>query len=172
MSITHKKYYRNTQPFAKRWLVKRRSVLSSVGLVPLWVSWVSYHCVIVGPIFFFMNVLWIRNFSSWVFWGPKIFSVGISCVQNFFSWVFRGSNIFSWGYFVGIKVILVDISWIQNFYTWVFCGSKFFSHWCFVRISRTYKWGIRVNKRVPTKYSQKNPLCPRNTHEGTMVRWH
>ena len=111
-------------------------VLNSVGLLPSWVSWVSYHRAIVSS--------WVRKFFLWVFRrsqifsrgnfvGPNFFLVGISWVSNFFSWVFRRSKFF-----------LVGISCVQDFFLWVFCGSKII--WFSINFSKKQEeinyWGI------------------------------
>ena len=73
--------------------LKLESVLNSVGLVPSWVSWASYHRAIVPSR--------DRNFLSSVFSGYKVFSRGCFVGLNLFSWVFRGSKMFPRVCFVG-----------------------------------------------------------------------
>ena len=73
--------------------LKLDSVLKSVGLVPYWVSWASYHRAIVRPR--------VRNFLPSVFSGYKVFSRGYFVDLNLFSWVFRWSKMFPRVCFVG-----------------------------------------------------------------------
>ena len=54
-------------------------------------------------------------FSRGYFVAPKFFFVGILWLRNFFSWVFRRSEIFLW-LFCGSKFFfLVLISWFKDF---------------------------------------------------------
>ena len=109
----------------KATLTFRRNVINSVGLVGLVLP---CHHAFMGPKYFLLVILWVRNFFPWVFRGSKIFSrgyfvdlklffVGISWVPIFFSRVFPRSQTFSRGYFVGLKFFLVGISWVQDFMT-------------------------------------------------------
>ena len=74
-----------------------------MGVVPLRVSWVSCHCVIV-----FREC---ENFSPGYFVDPEYYLAGISWVSN---------------------VFLVGIWWVPSLFTWAFRVLKFFSRGYFV----------------------------------------
>ena len=74
-------------------LLKMRSMLNSVDIVPSWVSWVSGY----------------YNITTW--WVP-----------TFFLWLFLGSIISSRVYNLGPRFFFVGISWVQNFFSLIFCG--------------------------------------------------
>ena len=112
------------------------------GRVPLWVSWVYCHCVIV---------------SLWVFCGSKIFYprffmslkyvlVGTSSIQNILVWVFLGSNF-----------LFVGILWVQNYFSWIFCVSNIFARRYFVSPNffswhQNFLWSVISNKNCHILY--------------------
>ena len=105
------------------------------------------HRDFVGSNFFLVGILWVQDFSSWVFCGLKFFSHGYFVGPKFFSQVFRAET-FSRGCFMGPKCFLVGISWVQFFFVPNFVIQRFSVVGCMRKSHRKQK---HIN-RFPIAY--------------------